>query len=375
MSARRGRPAAWSSRPQGLPVRARTPVTAVESGPAGFLVSTPDGTLTARTLVLASGLLNVPRQPVAGRARVAARVHQLHTADYRSAAQLPDGAVLVVGGGQSGCQIAEDLATAGRTVYLSTSRVGRIPWLYRGRESLAWLVDCGFWDQRPQDLPSPADTRLAVPLLAGGRSLDLPILAGLGVRLLGRFASADGETMAFDGLPRGVRGARRRGLGRLRRAGGPVHRGAGPSWRRTPRRSTDRRVRCRTTPPTHRRPSGGRGDHGDLEHGVHRRPVLGPSPAAGRGRPPGARRLRGSLARAVVRGVPVVDPPVLGHLPRVHPDARTVTDAVVRRARRLRRHPVDATPTLWPCASASTPKLARHRLRLLHDRPTQLSNT
>lgn len=184
----------------GLPIRARTPVTAVDSSPDGFQVSTPDGTLATRTVVVASGLLNVPRRPVQAE-RVAPRVRQLHAADYRSAAQLPDGAVLVVGGGQSGCQIAEDLANAGRTVYLSTSRVGRIPWLYRGRESLAWLVDCGFWDQRPQDLPSPADTRLSVPLLAGGRSLDLPILAGLGVRLLGRFASADGETMSFDGSP------------------------------------------------------------------------------------------------------------------------------------------------------------------------------
>jgi putative flavoprotein involved in K+ transport len=185
---------------QGLPVRTRTPVTAVESSPPGFLVSTPDGTLTARTLVLASGLRNVPRKPAQAE-RVAPRVHQLHSADYRSAAQLGDGAVLVVGGGQSGCQIAEDLAQAGRTVYLSASRVGRIPWLYRGRESLAWLVDCGFWDQRPQDLPDPADTKLAIPLLAGGRSLDLPILAGLGVRLLGRFTSADGETIGFDGSP------------------------------------------------------------------------------------------------------------------------------------------------------------------------------
>jgi putative flavoprotein involved in K+ transport len=185
---------------QGLPVRTRTPVSAVESRPPGFLVSTPDGTLSARTVVLASGLLNVPRTPVQAE-RLASRVRQLHTADYRCADQLPDGAVLVVGSGQSGCQIAEDLARAGRTVYLSTSRVGRVPWLHRGRESLAWLVDCGFWEQRPRDLPSPADTRLPVPLLAGGRSLDLPILAGLGVRLLGRFSSADGETVQLDGSP------------------------------------------------------------------------------------------------------------------------------------------------------------------------------
>jgi putative flavoprotein involved in K+ transport len=185
---------------EGLPVRTRTAVTGVESMPPGFRVSTPDGSLSARTVVLASGLLNVPRMP-AQAGRVAARVQQLHTADYRSPTELADGAVLVVGGGQSGCQIAEDLARAGRVVYLSASRVGRIPWSYRGRESLAWLVECGFWDQRPSDLPNPADARLPIPVLAGGRSLDLPILAGLGVHLLGHFSSADGETVGFDGSP------------------------------------------------------------------------------------------------------------------------------------------------------------------------------
>ena len=189
-----------SAQADGLPIRTGTPVTTLDGGPDGFRVATPDGTLTTRTVVAASGLLNVPRRP-AHADRVAPRVHQLHTADYRSADQLPDGAVLVVGGGQSGCQIAEDLALAGRTVYLSASAVGRIPWSYRGRESLAWLVDCGFWDDRPEDLPNPADVRLAIPLLAGGRSLDLPILAGLGVRLLGHLAAADGELLGFMGSP------------------------------------------------------------------------------------------------------------------------------------------------------------------------------
>ena len=168
----------------GLPVRTRTPVTAVESQPPGFLVSTPDGDASARTVVLASGLLNVPRRP-AQAARVASRVHQLHAADYRSAAQLADGAVLVVGGGQSGCQIAEDLASAGRTVYLSTSRVGRIPWLYRGRESLAWLVDCGFWDQRPQDLPEPGRHQADRPA-AGGRAQPGPAHPGRSGRTAAR---------------------------------------------------------------------------------------------------------------------------------------------------------------------------------------------
>ncbi len=183
---------------ENLPVRTNTPVLSVTRQGHGFLVSTPDAELTTRTLILASGMRNVPRTPTQA-ARLTARVRQLHTADYRSPHQLVDGAVLVVGGGQSGCQIAEDLALAGRTVYQSTSRVGRIPWLYRGRELLTWLVESGYWDQCPRDLPRRDDTELAIALLAGGRSLDLPILAGLGVQLLGRVISADGELVNFDG--------------------------------------------------------------------------------------------------------------------------------------------------------------------------------
>ena len=252
---------------QGLPVRTRTPVTAVESIPPGFLVSTPDGTLTARTLVLASGLRNVPRMP-AQAGLVAPRVLQLHTADYRSASQLPDGAVLVVGGGQSGCQIAEDLALAGRTVYLSTSRVGRIPWLYRGRESLVWLVDCGFWDQSPQDLPDPSDTEVTIPLLAGGRDLDLRILSGLGVRLLGRFASADGEMLGFEGSPSAYAAQADEAWARLRDL---VDHHIEEQGIVAPDPATERRRERSGAGPRHGRPrsSRSRRDHADLEHRVH----------------------------------------------------------------------------------------------------------
>ena len=86
-------------------------------------------------------------------------------ADFRGADALPAGAVLVVGGGQSGVQIAEDLAGAGRRVLLSTCQVGRFNWNYRGRETFRWLDDLGFWTQRPVDLPDPAMLRWAQPLV------------------------------------------------------------------------------------------------------------------------------------------------------------------------------------------------------------------
>jgi putative flavoprotein involved in K+ transport len=182
-----------------LPVRQRTPVHSLDRNGNGYVLQTPDGDLHTSTVVLATGNQNVPKVPaLAG--RVAEHVQQWHAADFRSAAQLPAGTVLVVGSAQSGSQIAEDLITAGRQVYLATSRVGRFPWRYRGRDTVEWLVETGFFDQRPQDLEDPAMTRAAQPLVAsGGRSLSLQLLARTGVKLLGRIVSVEGNTVTFDG--------------------------------------------------------------------------------------------------------------------------------------------------------------------------------
>jgi putative flavoprotein involved in K+ transport len=186
-----------ADRAAALPVHTNIPVVALEHDGSEFLIRTPEKELHAPTVVLASGLQNVAKIPSQADG-LARRLVQIHTADYRCAAQLPEGAVLVVGSAQSGCQIAEDLALAGRRVYLSTSRVGRYPWIYRGRQLMGWLVDSGFWDQQPTDLADPADVRLPIPVVAsGGRSLDLRILARRGVTLLGRLEAVHGERVTF----------------------------------------------------------------------------------------------------------------------------------------------------------------------------------
>jgi putative flavoprotein involved in K+ transport len=148
--------------------------------------------------VVASGGENLPRLPgLAG--ALPGRIAQYHAADYRNPGQLPDGAVLVVGSAQSGCQIAEDLLAAGRRVILATSPVGRAPARHRGRDTVEWLVECGFFQQRPQDLPDPSVTAAPQPLLApGGRSMSLQALARAGVTLAGRLVAAYGERVAFD---------------------------------------------------------------------------------------------------------------------------------------------------------------------------------
>jgi len=88
------------------------------------------------------------------RSRLPRDILQLHTADYRSPESLPPGAVVVVGSGQSGCQITEDLLSAGRTVYSCTSKVGRVPRRYRGRDLVEWWVDMKFWDVTYDSQPS-----------------------------------------------------------------------------------------------------------------------------------------------------------------------------------------------------------------------------
>ena len=186
-------------RAAGLDVRTGTTVTALRRDGADLVVTTADAELRARSLVVASGPKNRALVPAAATA-LAPHLTQLHTADYRSAAALPEGGVLVVGGGQSGAQIAEDLVRAGRDVWLATSRVGRYRAHYRGRLLLDWHVECGWWDTRAEDLPDPAAMRLATPLIAsGGRDLGLPALARSGVHLLGRLAGVDGTRVSFAG--------------------------------------------------------------------------------------------------------------------------------------------------------------------------------
>jgi putative flavoprotein involved in K+ transport len=181
----------------GCPVREGVRVERLGPAGDGWALATDDGELRARTVVVATGDQNVPLVPaLAG--RLPGRVAQLHAADYRSPAQLPEGAVLVVGSAQSGCQIAEDLLAGGRRVVLATGQAGRVPFRYRGRDILEWLIDAGFMDQRPQDLPDPAMMKAPMPIIAPGHGLSLPVLARAGATLAGRPVAVDGERVGFD---------------------------------------------------------------------------------------------------------------------------------------------------------------------------------
>jgi putative flavoprotein involved in K+ transport len=164
----------------------------------GFAVRSAETEFRARAVVVATGDQNVPCIPPIAQS-LPARVAQLHASEYRSADALPDGTVLVVGSAQSGCQIADDLAAAGRRVVLATSAAGRLPMPYRGRATLEWVVEAGFYAQRPADLPDPAAMRAAQPIVAaGGRALSLQALARAGVTLAGRPVGVTGGRLTFD---------------------------------------------------------------------------------------------------------------------------------------------------------------------------------
>jgi putative flavoprotein involved in K+ transport len=180
------------------PIHPAVRVTRLAPAGDGYALRTSDEEFRSRTVVVATGDQNVPRIPALAR-RLPDRVAQYHAADYAGSGQVPDGAVLVVGSGQSGCQIAEDLLVAGRRVVLATSPVARLPWRHRGRDSLEWLTDAGFFDQRPQDLPDPSVVRATQPIVAsGGRSLSLQALARAGATLVGRLVGGAGEQLNFD---------------------------------------------------------------------------------------------------------------------------------------------------------------------------------
>jgi putative flavoprotein involved in K+ transport len=184
-----------------LPVRSGVTVVSVERAKDqdGFLVRTrtdeqPEESVVSRSVVVACGIQRVPRIP-ALHAKLPGDIVQCHASAYRNPQELPPGAVVVVGSGQSGCQITEDLLTAGRTVYLCTSKVGRAPRRYRGKDLVEWWVDIKFWDITYDSLQDKSITRAAQPLISGigryGHTVSLQSLASQGVTILGRLLNIE----------------------------------------------------------------------------------------------------------------------------------------------------------------------------------------
>jgi putative flavoprotein involved in K+ transport len=181
-----------------LPVRYNTRVLSVRADPdAGFEVGTSAGVLRARHLVMATGLFQEPRIPsFAG--EIAPHVRQIHSSEYRNPGMLGRGAVLVVGSSQSGCQIADEIHSSGRTVFLCVGRSGRAPRRYRGKDSSEWLDLLGLSDQTVDQLRSPRMKFAGSPHIVGrsdGRHINLHRFHRDGMTLLGRLADVRSNTL------------------------------------------------------------------------------------------------------------------------------------------------------------------------------------
>jgi len=189
------------------PIRTGVDVLKVERnvGRPGFTIETSEGVIEAARVVAATGPFQRPViPPIAPKDQP---LLQIHSADYRNPGQLPEGAVLVVGAGSSGVQIADELQRAGKQVYLSVGAHDRPPRAYRNRDFCWWLGVLGEWDQAAMK-PGREHVTIAVSGAHGGRTVDFRGLAHRGMTLVGLTQSFNGSVVTFqanlaDNLARG----------------------------------------------------------------------------------------------------------------------------------------------------------------------------
>jgi len=165
----------------------------------GFLLRTSAGDTRARHVVLASGAYQKPYlPPVPG--TLPESLHVIDAGNYINPEALPPGKVLIVGSGQTGCQLAEELTESGRDVFLACGRAPWIPRRIEDRDTIAWLAETSYYDATTADLPSPLARLTANPQASGrrgGHDLNYRTLQAMGVNLVGHFAGIEDGTAHF----------------------------------------------------------------------------------------------------------------------------------------------------------------------------------
>ncbi|QQE66476.1 flavin-dependent oxidoreductase [Leptolyngbya sp. BL0902] len=166
-----------------------------------FYLNTSAGEFTANQVVIATSGYHRPKIPAYAE-RLPATITQLSSSQYKSPEQLPEGGVLIVGTGQSGCQIAEDLHLAGRQVHLCVGGAPRSPRRYRGRDVVDWLEQMGYYDipidKHPQKEAVRDKTNHYLTGRDGGREIDLRRFALEGMKLYGRLTAVENDQLRFD---------------------------------------------------------------------------------------------------------------------------------------------------------------------------------
>ena len=188
------------------PIRTGIEVLKAErmSDRSGFRVETSDGVIEAKRIVAATGAFQHPVIPPI--VPDTAGIEQIHSFQYKNPSQLPDGAIMVVGAGSSGSQIADELNRAGRKVFLSVGPHDRPPRRYRDRDFVWWLGVLGLWDIAA---PAPGTEHVTISVSGayGGRTMDFRRLGGEGVTLLGLTDSFSDGVLSFrDDLQKNVAG-------------------------------------------------------------------------------------------------------------------------------------------------------------------------
>jgi putative flavoprotein involved in K+ transport len=178
------------------PIRCGVEVTRLARGASGFIAETADGPIEARNVVVATGPYQRALVPDLLRDQP---VFQLHADSYKNPGQLPSGAVLVVGAGASGAQIAEELHRAGRRVFLAVGEHTRMPRRYRGQDLTWWFGALRLFDMTPEQRTIRVNPSITGAY--GGYTIDFRRFAADGITLLGRVAAArDGVLDIAPGL-------------------------------------------------------------------------------------------------------------------------------------------------------------------------------
>ena len=190
------------------PLKENTGVTLLTRSDSGFHLETGDGPYTADAVVLAVGGYHQPNIPRLAE-RLPPSIQQFHSSTYRNSRQLPPGEVLVVGSGQSGCQIAEDLHLDGRKTHLVVGSAPRCPRGYRGKDAVDWLADLGQYDLPVDQHPLREKVRKKANHYLtgrdGGRDIDLRKFAQEGMHLYGRLTDfADGNLRFANDLEKNL---------------------------------------------------------------------------------------------------------------------------------------------------------------------------